>query len=196
MSAFWLYFKLGYNHVLDWNAYDHVLFLIVLTVAYTVYDWKRVLWLVTVFTVGHTLSLTLSVYDVVNISVPPIEFLILVTILVTAVYNVITAGRNRKKGKPGPIFFITLFFGAIHGLGFSNYFKQIVAVEDNKLIPLLEFALGIETAQAVIVVLILILGFIFQAVLGVNKRDWIIVISAVVTGAILPMIMPALLNLF
>lgn len=188
MSLFWLYFKLGYHHVLDWNGYDHVLFLIVLTIAYTVYEWKRVFWLVTVFTIGHTLSLMLSVYDVFTISPAPIEFLILLTIVIAAFFNVFTAGRSRRKEKLGLIFFVTLFFGLIHGFGFSNYFKQIVAVEESKLLPLLEFALGIETAQAIIVFLVLVLNFVFQSVLGVNRRDWIMVVAAIVIGLVLPML--------
>ncbi|MEM9686158.1 MAG: HupE/UreJ family protein [Bacteroidota bacterium] len=188
MSSFWLYFTLGYKHVLDVNAYDHVLFLIVLTVPYTFNNWKKVLWLVTVFTIGHTLSLMLSVYNVVNINEALVEFLIPITILIAAGFNVFTAGKSKQKAKFGLIFFATLFFGIIHGLGFSNYFKQIVAVEGTKFLPLLEFALGIEAAQVVIVLVVLLLGVIFQSVFRFSRRDWVLVVSAIVIGRVLPML--------
>ncbi len=188
MDAFWLYFTLGYEHVLDWKAYDHVLFFIVLTIPYAFNHWKKVLWLVTVFTIGHTLSLMLSVYGVIQFNSFLIESLILTTILVTAVFNIFTAGRNTAKNKWGLMFFATLFFGLIHGVGFSYYFKQIVAVEDNKLLPLLEFALGIEAAQLIVAFLVLIVSVIFSSVFRFSKRDWIMVISAIVVGVVLPML--------
>jgi len=188
MDAFWLYFTLGYEHVLDWKAYDHVLFFIVLTIPYALNQWKKVLWLVTVFTIGHTLSLMLSVYDVIQFNSFLIESLILTTILVTAVFNIFTAGRNTAKNKWGLMFFTTLFFGLIHGVGFSYYFKQIVAVEDNKLLPLLEFALGIEAAQLIVAFLVLIVSVIFSSVFRFSKRDWVMVVSAIVVGVVLPML--------
>lgn len=188
MDQFWFYFKLGLTHVLDLNAYDHILFLVVLTIPYTFKDWKRVFWLVTIFTLGHTVSLILSTYGVVRVSSAFIEFLIPVTILIAAVFNVFTAGKSAKKESYGLIFFVTLFFGLIHGLGFSNYFKTVIADEANKLLPLAEFALGIEAAQVVVVLLVLILGFIFQSVFRFNKRDWVLVISSVVVGIVIPML--------
>lgn len=188
MDQFWFYFKLGLTHVLDLNAYDHILFLVVLTIPYTFKDWKRVFWLVTIFTLGHTVSLILSTYGVVRVSSAFIEFLIPVTILIAAVFNIFTAGKSAKKESYGLIFFVTLFFGLIHGLGFSNYFKTVIADEANKLLPLAEFALGIEAAQVVVVLLVLILGFIFQSVFRFNKRDWVLVISSVVVGIVIPML--------
>ncbi len=188
MSEFWLYFKLGLTHVLDLKAYDHILFLIVLTIPYTFKDWKRVLWLVTVFTIGHSLSLALSAYGVVSVSVTLVEFLIPITILVTALFNIFTAGKGARKEKIGLTFFAALFFGLIHGLGFSNYFKAIVGNTSSKLLPLLEFALGVEVAQVIIVLLVLILAFIVQTIFRFNKRDWVMVISAIVVGLVIPMI--------
>lgn len=126
MSEFWIYFNIGLKHVLDINAYDHVLFLLALTVPYTFKDWKRVLILVTLFTVGHTLSLMLSVYEVVYIKESLVEFLIPITILITALFHLFTAGKSSKKESITFVAFVTLFFGIIHGLGFSNYFKAIL----------------------------------------------------------------------
>ena len=123
MSEFWIYFQIGLRHVLDIHAYDHVLFLIALAVPYSFNDWKRILLLVTLFTVGHTMALFLSVYGIVAIKVNVVELLIPITILITALFNLFTAGKSSKKESINLVFFITLFFGIIHGLGFSNYFK-------------------------------------------------------------------------
>ncbi len=188
MSQFWLYFRLGLEHVLDWNAYDHILFLIVLVASYTFLGWKRVLWLVTIFTLGHTISLFLSVYGIVKVDSGYVELLIPITILVTAIYNIATAKRKENKNNPSLLYFCTAFFGVIHGLGFSTYFKMISSGMEDRFLPLLEFALGIETAQVIVVLGVLILAFIFQNMLGFSRRDWILVLSSVVIGVILPIL--------
>ncbi|MCX7548473.1 HupE/UreJ family protein [Xanthomarina sp. F1114] len=185
---FWFHVEYGMNHVLDINGYDHVLFLIVLTVPYLFKDWKRVLLLVTVFTLGHTLSLMLAAYNVVSVNGKLVEFLIPVTILVVALFNVFTAGKGAQKEKIGVLFLSTLFFGLIHGLGFAREFRMLVGQSDNKFITLLEFALGIEIAQIIIVFVVLFLGYIMQTVFRFSKRDWIMVVSAVVVGLVIPMI--------
>lgn len=189
MSEFWIYFNTGLRHVLDINAYDHVLFLIALTIPYAFKDWKRVLLLVTLFTVGHTMSLLLSVYGFVQIKVNLVEFLIPITILITAVFHLFTAGKNSKKESISFIAIVTLFFGIIHGLGFSNYFNTILpGNSSDKLLPLLEFALGIEAAQIIVVLIVLILSYIVQTVFRFSKRDWTLVISSFVIGVVIPMV--------
>ncbi|UUC46589.1 HupE/UreJ family protein [Flavobacterium cerinum] len=189
MSEFWIYFNIGLRHVLDINAYDHVLFLIALVVPYAFKDWKRVLLLVTLFTGGHTLSLLLSVYGIVYIKANLVEFLIPITILVTALFHLFTAGKSSKNESVSFVAFVTLFFGIIHGLGFSNYFKTILpGGASEKLLPLLEFALGIEAAQIIVVLIVLILSYIIQTFFRFSKRDWTLVMSAFVIGVVLPMI--------
>ncbi len=187
-EEFWFNVQYGINHVLDINAYDHVLFLIVLAVPYIFKDWKRVLMLVSVFTLGHTLSLILAVYGVVSVNGKLVEFLIPITILIMAVFNVFTAGKTAKSDKVGVLFFSTLFFGLVHGLGFAREFKIMVGKAENKLITLLEFALGIELAQIIIVFVVLFLGFLMQTIFRFSKRDWVMVVSAVVIGLVIPMI--------
>lgn len=189
MSEFWLYFNIGLKHVLDINGYDHVLFLIALSVPYAFKDWKKVLILVSLFTVGHTLALILSVYEIVIIKASLVEFLIPVTILITALFHLFTAGKSGKKESITFVAFVTLFFGIIHGLGFSNYFKAILPSEkEDKLVPLLEFALGIEAAQIIVVLIVLLLSYIVQTFFRFSKRDWTLVMSAFVIGVVLPMI--------
>ncbi|WP_223034624.1 HupE/UreJ family protein [Hanstruepera marina] len=189
LEDFWFNVEYGINHVLDINAYDHVLFLIVLTVPYLFKDWKRVLLLVSVFTLGHTLSLILAAYGVVSVNGQLVEFLIPVTILIVALFNVFTAGKGAQKERVGVLFFSTLFFGLVHGLGFAREFQILVGKSDNKLVTLLEFALGIEIAQVIIVFIVLFLGYIMQTVFRFSKRDWIMVISAIVVGLVIPMIL-------
>lgn len=189
MSDFWIYMNIGFKHVLDINAYDHVLFLIALAVPYTFKDWKRILILVSIFTLGHTLALFLSIFNIVMINASIVEFLIPITILTTAVYNIFTSGKSSKSNSLNIIGSITLFFGIIHGLGFSNYFKSILSGNAlDKLLPSLEFALGIEFAQITVVLVVLILGYIVQNIFRFSKRDWILVISALIIGVVLPMI--------
>ncbi|RZS99011.1 HupE/UreJ family protein [Aquimarina brevivitae] len=188
MSEFWLYLKLGLFHVLDWKAYDHILFLVVLSVVYTFDSWKRLLLLITLFTLGHTLSLFLAAYNVVAVNYKWIEFLIPVTILLTALFNLFTAKQSNRSGKIGVLYGATVFFGLIHGFGFSSYFKAISSSSNAKILPLLEFALGIEIAQIVVVLLLLIISFIAQSIFRFSKRDWILVVSSIVIGMTIPML--------
>ena len=189
MSEFWIYFQIGLKHVLDINAYDHVLFLIALAVPFSFNDWKRVILLVTLFTIGHTMALMLSVFGIVTIKVDVVEFLIPITILLTALFNLFTAGKSSKKESINLVFFITLFFGIIHGLGFSNYFKSILGgTASSKVLPLSEFALGIEAAQIVVVFVVLVLSYIVRTIFRFSKRDWTLVMSAFVIGIVVPMI--------
>jgi cytochrome bd-type quinol oxidase subunit 2 len=172
--------------VLDWKAYDHILFLIVLCAAYTFSSLKQLLFLVTLFTLGHTLSLLLVNYNVVTVSSKLIEFLIPITILATALFNIFTAKKQKKGDKMGLFYIVTLFFGLIHGMGFASFFTALDS--GGAFLTLLEFALGIEAAQIIVVILILILAFVFQTIFRYNKRDWILVVSALVIGMVIPML--------
>jgi len=178
---------MGLNHVLDFSAYDHILFLIVLAVVFNFNQWKKVLWLVTFFTIGHSITLALSAYGIIKVRIDIIEFLIPVTIFITGVINVFTAKKS-STGKENINLVFALSFGLIHGLGFSNYFKMMVGKEEDKLFPLVEFALGIEASQIIIVLGILIVGTIFQNFFKATRRDWILVCSSVVIGFSIPMI--------
>lgn len=192
MDNFIFFMKQGLFHVLDWNAYDHILFLIALAVVYDFKNWKKVLWLISLFTVGHTLTLILAAYKIVQINSNWIEFLIPVTIIITALVNILYAKGTTKNTKTNINLFFALFFGLIHGLGFSGYFKMLIGSSNNKFIPLLEFALGIEIAQIVIVFIVLLLGFIFQTIFRFSRRDWILIISSIVIGIVLPILKAAI----
>ena len=186
MNDFWLYLKLGITHVLDWRAYDHVLFLVALVAAYNFSHWKRILILVTLFTLGHTASLILASYDIVSVSTNMVEFLIPLTILVAALYNLLMSGKGDRKKKLWLYYIITVFFGLIHGFGFATYFKMVN--DEGSFLPLLEFALGIELAQIIVVLIVMIAGFIGQALFRFNLRDWVLVVSSIVLGMVIPML--------
>jgi hypothetical protein len=160
-----------------------------LTVPYEFKSWKKILILVSVFTLGHTLALFLSVFNILSIKPSFVEFLIPITILIAALYNIIIAGKSSKKENSIVISIITLFFGIIHGLGFSNYFNSILSGKPtDKLLPLFEFALGIEVAQIVVVIVSLLLAYVVQNLFKFSKRDWILIISAFTVGVIIPII--------
>ncbi|HEX9826326.1 MAG TPA: HupE/UreJ family protein [Flavobacteriaceae bacterium] len=184
----------GMYHILDVNAYDHILFLIVLTIPYLFKDWKHILFLVTIFVIGHSVSLAFATYDVISVSNKWIEFLIPMTVLIIALFNVFTAGKKTQNKKVGLLFFITLFFGLIHGLGFVNVFESTISKSENKLISLLEISLGIEVGQLIVVFIILFLAFLCQTLFRFSKRDWVMVISAIVVGLLIPMLIKS--NIF
>jgi len=114
-----------------------------------------------------------------------VEFLIPITILIAAIYNVFTAGKKERNNKISVLFITTLFFGLIHGLGFAREAKML---DDGSLAFLIEFAIGIEIAQIIVVFIILFLGFLFQTIFRFSRRDWVMVLSAIVIGLVIPMI--------
>lgn len=190
MSEFWIFFEKGLKHILDIFAYDHILFLIALSVSYTFKDWKKLLLLITFFTVGHTLSLLLSVFGVIIIKGNLVAFLIPISILIVALFNLFTAGKSSKQSGISVIGFITFGFGIIHGLDFATYFKPLAgSSSQSKLLPLTEFSLGIESSQIIVVFIVLMLSYIVQTFFRFSKRDWILVMSSFVIGVVFPMIL-------
>ena len=192
MDNFIFFLKQGIYHVLDWNAYDHLLFLIALAVIYEFKNWRKVLWLITLFTIGHTFTLILAAYKIVSVNSNWIEFLIPVTIIITAIVNILFVKSTTKNTKTNINLIFALFFGLIHGLAFAGGFKMLIGKSESKLIPLLEFALGIEIAQLIIVFIVLLVGFIFQTIVRFSKRDWVLIISSIVIGITIPILRGAI----
>jgi hypothetical protein len=189
MDNFLFYFLEGFWHVLDLQAYDHILFIILLAAPFLFNDWRKLFLLITVFTIGHSLSLLLVVFGNVSFSSTYIEFLIPVTIAITALYNIFTTGKRHRDNSAWFTAVITLFFGLVHGFGFSGAFRMLAAGSDENTYLLLgKFALGIEAAQFVIVLIVLILSFIFTGLFRFSKKDWTQIISAVILGIIIPML--------
>lgn len=188
MQELWFYIKMGLDHVLDVNAYDHILFLTALALPFTFKSWKNVLVLATVFTVTHCLALVLSVYELMVIDIGLVEFFIPVTILLMAIINSIF--QNSQAGHVNIWFhvFATALFGLIHGFGFSNYFKMMVMGEENKVGPLIGFAVGIELAQVLIVLSVLALAYLLQRIFKVPQRWFILVGSILIILITLPLL--------
>jgi len=187
MEIFWFYIKLGLGHVLDLNAYDHILFLMALTIPYSFKLWRRVLILVTIFTLTHCLSLALSVYKLVEVDVAWIEFLIPVTILLTALFN-LKDGLSKQNTQSFKVqSAATGFFGLIHGFGFSNYFKMLMAGEEEKLNPLLGFATGIELSQIVVILCVLLLAVLLEKGLNMPRKYFVLGTTSIVILITIPM---------
>jgi hypothetical protein len=183
MNQFELYFSLGKDHILDYvNGYDHILFVIALCALFQLRDWKQVLILVTAFTVGHSITLALATLNVIRARVDLIEFLIPVTIFVTAVSNIFKKEEQISGLSMKINYFYAAFFGLIHGLGFSNYLKSILGRDKSIISQLLAFNIGLEFGQIIIVALFLISSFILTDLFGVNRREWKLVISSAVAG--------------
>lgn len=188
MQDFWFYTELGLDHVLDINAYDHILFLSALVIPFTFKNWVNVLWLATIFTVSHCLSLALSAFEILTVDVSLIEFLIPVTILLTALYNILRL-RTKVEDKNMVWHMVaTAFFGLVHGFGFSNYFKMLVAELDEKVSPLIGFALGIEISQVVIVLVVLLLAYLAQSIFKIKRALFVMVASSIVILITIPLL--------
>ena len=180
-SLFNINLELGFTHILDPKAYDHLLFIIALVAIYQLSEWKKVAILVTAFTIGHSITLALSVFDILTFPQKTIEILIPITILITAIYHGIIAWKDSTISRQNMWvnYSFALFFGLIHGMAFSNQLKaSLFPGEENKVfIQLLGFNLGIELGQLLIVLGILIVSFIAFNLLKINQRWWIVILS-------------------
>lgn len=193
MEDFGLWFTTGLAHIADWQAYDHILFLLALCGMYGVQDWKALLFLITAFTIGHSLTLALAVLDVVQIGSNWIEFLIPVTILLTCLWN-LSRPKNKPNSSPWVHYSMALFFGLIHGLGFSFLLKSMLGSQNSLLQPLFGFNLGIEAGQLIIVLATLILGGIMTRILSLNDYKWRFFLSSAIFGIALLMALERLPN--
>lgn len=172
------YFTLGWQHIISLSALDHQLFILALIVLYTLHEWKQVLILVTAFTIGHSITLTLSTLHILTIPSRLVEFLIPCTIFITAAANIIKPAHGHRKVELN--YFLAMFFGLIHGLGFANALQFMLARDQSPGWSLLSFNIGLEAGQITVVICLLLLAHSFVYYLKLNKRYWIITISALV----------------
>ena len=178
MNDFGMYLEIGFRHIANWSAIDHILFIVALCIRYQFADWRKLLILVTAFTIGHSVTLALSVFDLINYSVRWIEFLIPVTIVIK---------KFTFKSKFPLIYFMALFFGLIHGLGFSNYLKGMMGKGESIFWQLLAFNIGLEAGQILIVSGILFITLIFVSLFKVSRREYLLYVSAVAFALALEM---------
>ena len=183
MSEFQLYFGLGKSHILDYaNGYDHIIFVVALCALYLTREWKQILILVTAFTIGHSITLALSTLRIISVKVELIEFLIPLTIFITAVSNLFKNENNLTSRSVQMNYFFAGFFGLIHGLGFSSYLRAILGRDETIITQLFAFNLGLEFGQLVIVAIFMAAAFILVDLFGLNRRDWKMVISSAIAG--------------
>jgi hypothetical protein len=187
MSVFQTYLQLGFFHIFNLQAYDHLVFLLALCAPYVAADWRRVVALVTSFTLGHSVTLALATLDFVHYSPKLIEVLIPVTILLTCVLNLGRAGQREAEQNRRPLVLalpngLAALFGLIHGLGFSSYLRELLGRQSRPVLELLAFNVGVELGQLLIVAIILLLGLVVLRALGAARRDWVLVVSGAAAG--------------
>jgi len=185
MQDFLFYLKLGWEHIISLDALDHQLFVLALIAVYSYRDWKKILVLVTAFTIGHSVTLALSILDIVRVPSNWVEFLIPLTIVLTALGNILM--KNKKQPQSRLNYYLALFFGLIHGMGFANTARVMIAKSQSIALPLLGFNVGLEVGQIAIVLGILVLLFILLNIFKVNKKDWILFVSSGVFALALKM---------
>ena len=185
MSDFGFYFKLGWEHIISVGALDHQLFILALAAIYILKDWKQVLILVTAFTIGHSITLALSVFDIIRFSAKWVEFLIPCTIVFTAIINLFQKSFTPRSVRIN--YFLALFFGLVHGMGFANSIRFMLASDQSIGWGLFGFNVGLEVGQIAVVLSILLFSTILISLFKVNRRDWVIFASAGIFGLALKM---------
>ena len=188
MSDFKIFLELGWDHILQRDGLDHKLFIIALASIYLISDWKKVLILVTAFTIGHSITLAMATLGLIPFNDELIEFLIPVTIFLTALSNLFRKESRIATSKVQTNYILAIGFGLIHGLGFSNYLRAIMGRNNEIASQLLAFNLGLEVGQIIIVAIFLLFSFIFVDLIGIARRDWRLVISSAVGGVALYLI--------
>jgi hypothetical protein len=176
MTDFGFYFGLGWEHIISWDALDHQLFILALSAIYLLKDWRQVLVLVTAFTIGHSLTLALTVFNIIHFPSNWIEFLIPCTIFLTAISNLFQKDFTPKSIRIN--YFLALFFGLIHGMGFANKLRYIIAEDQSIGWSLFGFNVGLEAGQIAVVIGILLISFLFVQLIKVDRIKWVIFTSA------------------
>ena len=175
MQDFLFYLQLGWEHIISKDALDHQLFILALIAIFSFRDWKKVLILVTAFTIGHSLTLVLSALDVFRFPSDWVEFLIPCTIVFTALDNIIFSKNEKKLIQLN--YYLALLFGLIHGMRFANSVRMMLASEQDITLPLFGFNVGLELGQIVVVAIALFIHYIFSEVLKLSNKIWIYIIS-------------------
>ncbi len=185
MQDFYMYFHLGWDHIISFNALDHILFITALTVVYDISEWRRVLILITAFTIGHATTLVLSVTDLIRFNATWVEFAIPCTIVVTAIFNLIRFDQSNRSARLN--YLLALFFGLVHGMGYANAIRFMLSRDQHLGWSIFSFNLGLEIGQIFVVLLILLLTYVFTQWFAIKRRDWVIFLSSAVFALALEM---------
>ena len=197
LSEFLVFLRLGFEHIADVRGYDHILFIIALCAGYEPRHWKKLLILVTAFTIGHSITLALATLRIIAINDPLVEFLIPLTIFLTAVLNILVSspgagGVVEGKGARVARYFLALGFGLIHGMGFSNFLRSLLGAQEGIALPLFAFNVGLELGQILIVLAIMVLTFFMIRLARMRRHDWVLVLSGAAAGVALTLMLERL----
>ncbi|WP_316832354.1 HupE/UreJ family protein [Pedobacter aquatilis] len=185
IQDFIFYFKLGWEHIISADALDHQLFILALVAIYSYRNLKQVLILVTAFTIGHSLTLFLSVTDVIRFESKWVEFLIPCTIVFTAISNLFRKDFSLKSVRIN--YYLALVFGLVHGMGFANSIRIMLAKDQNIGWGLFGFNVGLEAGQIFVVMIILAITLFIFNYTKIKRRDWVLFLSAAVFSLALQM---------
>ncbi|MBB1283903.1 HupE/UreJ family protein [Flavisolibacter sp. BT320] len=185
MNDFSFYFNIGWHHIMTLEALDHILFVAALSAIYLLKDWKQVLILITAFTVGHAITLFLSAKELVRVDIATVEFLVPCTIALTAIFNLFQKSFTPKAVRIN--YFLALFFGLIHGMAFAETLRMILATDQSFALAMFSFSLGLEAGQILVVLLMLVLAQVLIQLFKVERRHWVIFLSAAVFSLSLQM---------
>jgi len=185
------FFTLGWEHIVDINAYDHLLFVMTLCAAFKIKQWRQILIIITAFTIGHSLTLVLSSLDIVPSNQDLIDKLIPFTIMLTALSNVINYNKAGNLADIKIKYGIALLFGLIHGLAFASNFKFIL-FEESIIMPLFLFNIGIEVGQLFIVLFFMLSLYIYTYLIKAEHSKWNLFISGAGFGIATTLLINAL----
>lgn len=188
MEEIWNNIQKGIFHILNFEAYDHLLYIVVITVPFLFNKWKRVLGLISIFIVGHAITLALDTFDIVTADKGTVMFLMHSILLILAIYNVISSGKRPQSERYGVVFFLSLGLGLAHGFVTNNFLTNLFKSGESKFIFLLESTFGMWLGLLIMAFLSVFIGFICQTVFRFKNRDWVLVASAIVIGLLIPLI--------
>ena len=189
MSQFLLHYKLGVRYILDIYSVEYILFLISLLVVFSIKDWKRVIMLLVFFILGYTVTISLASFEIINYNQELLEFLLPLTIFFTSFTNIFKKKDNfRFHGNIRKNYFLAVVFGTIHGFSYGNYFSGLTSGEIKVWDQFIAFNFGVGTSQLIVSLLFLLVSFFFLSIVGVNRRDWIMVISSGIAGVALTLL--------
>jgi len=193
LSEFQVFLRLGFEHIADIRGYDHILFIVALCAGYEPSHWRKLLILVTAFTLGHSITLALATLRLITVNDALVEILIPLTILLTAIANILASspsgdGLVGRRGARTLKYLLALGFGLIHGMGFSNFLRSLLGGEEGIALPLFAFNVGLEIGQICIVLAVLVLTFIMVRLVRMRRHDWILVSSGATAGVALSLI--------
>jgi hypothetical protein len=187
LDIFLSYLKLGFQHIVDINGFDHLLFVITLCAVYQLKEWRKIVIVITAFTLGHSITLVLASLKIIIPNRHIIELLIPLTILISAVFNLIAEKYELKSAKLWVKYAFALFFGLIHGMSFSSFFTDIMGDATGIVLPLFSFNVGIEVGQFFVISLYYFLIYLIYKLFKTSYKRfaWFFSVLGIIVSIVL-----------